>query len=220
MADNESSEDELRQQIEELEEALASQVQARIAAEDAVKSLGEQLAKAERKATPGDGPSTIVSPDLAHAALTDPNSGLFTEDFFRVTVDARIAAARRHLRPVAIALVDVVSGIPGDPEPADTEVVGQSLIETLRDSDTAAQLGDGRYALVLEDTPENGAIWTVERVRRHLAQEQGDLTLWAGIACYPAHAFDGAELLRQADEALTGAREWHQDRIEVAHADS
>jgi len=39
------------------------------------------------------------------------------------------------------------------------------------------------------------------------------------VACYPAHGFDGGELLRQADVALLGAREWHQDRIEVAIAD-
>jgi hypothetical protein len=44
------------------------------------------------------------------------------------------------------------------------------------------------------------------------------LTLWAGVACYPAHAFDAGEILTQADAALTAAREWRQDRIEVATA--
>ena len=93
------------------------------------------------------------------------------------------------------------------------------LRETLRESDTATRLRDGRYGVVLEDTPENGAIWTMERIRRRLAEDDATLTMWAGVACYPAHAFDVAALVERAEHALTGAREWHQDRIEVATAD-
>ena len=72
---------------------------------------------------------------------------------------------------------------------------------------------------MLEDTPENGAIWTMERVRRRLVEDSPDLTLWAGVACYPAHAFDGDDLMEQVRVALTAAREWNQDRIEVAVAE-
>ena len=45
------------------------------------------------------------------------------------------------------------------------------------------------------------------------------MTLWAGIACYPAHAFSTDELLDASRLALTSAREWKQDRIEVATAE-
>ncbi|MEL6985479.1 MAG: hypothetical protein AAFO29_23815, partial [Actinomycetota bacterium] len=44
--------------------------------------------------------------------LLDPGTGLFSEQFFAVTLDTRIAAARRHLRPVALVLLDVVTGMP------------------------------------------------------------------------------------------------------------
>jgi GGDEF domain-containing protein len=74
--------------------------------------------------------------------------------------------------------------------------------------------------LILEDTPENGAVWTVERVRRALAVEHPGQTLWAGIACYPAHAFDAWELFDRAGQALDAAQEWHQDRIEVATSET
>jgi GGDEF domain-containing protein len=67
--------------------------------------------------------------------------------------------------------------------------------------------------------PENGAVWTVERIRRALAGTHSGHTLWAGIACYPAHAFDAWELFERADQALVAAREWQQDRIEVATSD-
>jgi len=151
--------------------------------------------------------------------LADPQTGLFSEGYFRVALDARISAARRHLRPVAVVILDVVQGLEsGHPVPADPKLVAESIAATVRDADTACRMDDGRFALVLEDTPENGAIWTVERVRRRLAEAAPGQTLWAGVACYPAHAFDSDEILAQTEQALQAAREWRQDRIEVAVA--
>lgn len=208
-------------QVAELEEAVAAQVQARMAAEDAVRSLGEQLADAERRSADiARAPDSLVIRGADDAeGLSDPTSGLFNEEYYRAAVDARIAAARRHLRPVAVAFIDVVVGVPGEPTRVAPEMVADCLARTLRDSDTAARLDDGRFALVLEDTPENGAVWTVERIRRRMAEENSDLTLWAGVACYPAHAFEVRDLVGKASEALEAATEWHQDRIEVAVAD-
>lgn len=150
-------------------------------------------------------------------AFLDPETGLYGEPFFGITLASRVAAARRHLRPVAVVLVEVASGVrDGTPKGADPALVGRHVRATLREADTACYLEDSRFALVLEDTPENGAVWTVERVRRALASERNDLTLWAGVACYPAHAFDGDELRTRATAALEAAKEWRQDRIEVA----
>ena len=98
-------------------------------------------------------------------------------------------------------------------------MVADNLVATLRESDTACRTSRGLYALVLEDTPENGAVWTIERLRRRLAENSSDYTVWAGIACYPAHAFEVRDLVGKASEALDAATEWHQDRIEVALAD-
>ena len=103
--------------------------------------------------------------------------------------------------------------------PANRDTVADHILDTLRDSDTACQTSTGLYALVLEDTPENGAVWTVERIRRAMTEESEEITLWAGVACYPAHAFEVRDLVGKASEALDAATEWHQDRIEVAVAD-
>jgi len=94
-----------------------------------------------------------------------------------------------------------------------------SIRQTLRDADTACRMSNGCFALILEDTPENGAVWTVERIRRNLTSRHGQHTLWAGVACYPAHAFSTDEILDQATVALASAREWKQDRIEIATAE-
>jgi two-component system cell cycle response regulator len=166
-------------------------------------------------------PAEVVVTGADDAAqLTDGESQLFSEAYFRVALDARIASARRHLRPVAVALLDLYEGVAGaDIAPAEPARAAESIRETVRDADTACRLADGTYAVILEDTPENGAVWTVERVRRNLVSRHGSHTMWAGVACYPAHAFSADELLEQARVALVSAREWNQDRIEVAVAD-
>ncbi len=165
------------------------------------------------------GPAPASSTSREADLLADPQTGLFSEGYFRVALDARISAARRHLRPVAVVILDVVQGLDtGHPTPSNPKLVAESIAATVRDADTACRMDDGRFALVLEDTPENGAIWTVERIRRRLAESAPGQTLWAGVACYPAHAFDSDEILAQTELALGAAREWRQDRIEVAVA--
>ena len=211
----------MSEQIRQLENAVAAQVQGRMAAEEAVRSLSGQLAAAEKRLGEAtELPVVLAEQGVGGEGLTDHDTGLFNHDYFLVALDSRIAAARRHLRPVAVALLDVVQGRNGDSRPAaDPRLVAGALRETLRESDTATRLRDGRFGIVLEDTPENGAIWTIERVRRRLAEEDPELTMWAGVACYPAHAFDVPAIIAAADTALGSAREWHQDRIEVATGD-
>jgi GGDEF domain-containing protein len=155
-----------------------------------------------------------ASADLTNA---DPETGLLGEAYFTLTLDSRVAAAKRHLRPVAVVLVEVA-----DPDGGVVDVPGVAalLMGTLRAADIACRLdGSGCcFGILLEDTPENGAVWSVERFRRAMAGAGGGTILRAGIACYPAHAFDADELRSRAADALDAARQWRQDRIEVATA--
>ena len=169
--------------------------------------------------------SQITGDPIADQSLTvfqDGTTGLFNEAYFRVAVETRITAARRQLRPVAVVILEVRDGNGDDHQPADALAVATVVRRTLRDADTACRLEDGRVAMVLEDTPEDGAIWAVERLRRALnatAATGKTQMRWAGIACYPAHAFDAKEALAKAERAFLLAREWKQDRIEVAAVD-
>ena len=91
---------------------------------------------------------------------------------------------------------------------------------TLRESDGAFRLRDGGFALVLDDSTDLGALWSIERIRNAVVAEIEGAAIWAGVACYPAHGMTVDELLDQVDHALDAAREWRQDRIEVAPAES
>lgn len=202
---------------QELEQRLATAQMHLETATGRISELELDLATADDRPEPDEALPTIAG---GTAALVEQESQLFSEAYFRVALDARIASARRHLRPVAIALIDIYEGIAGpDALPAPAGRSAESIRQTVRDADTACRLEDGTFAIILEDTPENGAVWTVERIRRNLVSRFGSHTMWAGVACYPAHAFSADELLEQAQVALDSAREWKQDRIEVAIAE-
>lgn len=237
-------EDELRKVRADVEEAEARVYQLEASLADQASNLADQ--------------EDAFYEDDDTDPLTDAATGLFSESFFHVALESRVAAARRHLRPVATVIMQVMEGLPAsEPRPTDACMVAAAIKETLREADTACRLRNGDFALLLEDTPENGAIWTVERIRRrlmapdssvvddssadHSASDNGSpsaagdssagserstaepaldasekLTVWAGVACYPAHAFSTDELLHAASTALQSAQEWRQDRIEVA----
>lgn len=204
---------------------VAAETASRESAEARVGELEAALAEAEQRAADAEASTAAAAASAAEAdlaaaeaeAMLDPVTGLYGEPFFGVTLSSRVAAARRHLRPVAVVLVEVAAGVrEGRASGVDPGLVAKHVTATLREADTACHLEGDRFALLLEDTPENGAVWTVERVRRALAAERKDLTLWAGVACYPAHAFEAGELLARATAALDAAKEWRQDRIEVA----
>ncbi|MFZ4518412.1 MAG: GGDEF domain-containing protein [Microthrixaceae bacterium] len=193
-----------------------------------VEELRARLASAEERvaelegstpARPAAGRPVVDGIGGAHTAatLTDPESQLFSEAYFHVALGSRLASARRHLRPVAVALVQVAEGLAAEgTADAPPARIAESIRETVREADIACRLDDGTFAVILEDTPENGAVWTVERIRRNLVSRFGSHTMWAGVACYPAHAFGTDELVDQARGALVAAQEWKQDRIEVA----
>ena len=153
--------------------------------------------------------------------LTD--DGILRQDFLEVTLANRVAVARRALRPLSLVLIEVfhVGGDAGDPEAGSGRVITDrqitlALAATLRESDVSGRRDDGTYVFVLEDTGEDGAVWTAERMRRSLATMSGDHRFRAGIASYPSHGLDVEAIVVKAERALEVAREWNRDRIEVA----
>ena len=107
---------------------------------------------------------------------------LLDQRYFDAALPNRVAVARRILRPLALVLLEA----DGEAAPV--------VLETLRESDTACRLDDGSIALLLEDTPDDGAVQKVERLRELLPGVR------AGHASYPADALDAADLLAMAKQ--------------------
>jgi diguanylate cyclase (GGDEF)-like protein len=161
--------------------------------------------------------------NLETEPLVDPVSGLLEQQFFKVIVQQRVAAARRQLQPVSVVIFELDGVGRSDTETQNQAlgVLGAVVRRTLRECDAACRIGDTMAAAVLEDTAEAGAVWAAERVRGTLhGSPVGDsLTISAGIACYPSHALNAPELVDQAGRALEAARARGRDHVEIAQPD-
>jgi len=153
----------------------------------------------------------------------DPVSGLLRQRHLPVLLQQVVAAARRKVQPVSVVFWEV-DGL-GDSELDAREqaltALGAVAWRTLRESDSVFRLGDVAAVAILVDTAEPGALTVAERVRDALRTSPvGDsLTVSAGIACYPTHALDAAELVARAGRALELARREGYERDHVAIAE-
>ena len=167
--------------------------------------------------------SLALAPSMDMETAMDSVSGLLDQQYFSVLVQQRVAAARRHLQPIAIVIFDV-DGLDRNDGPACDRALGalgNTMIKSLRESDAACRVGATMAAAILEDTAEAGAVWAAERIRGTLHHESGadTITVSAGIACYPTHALGATELIDRAGSALETARALGRDRLEIATSD-
>lgn len=152
--------------------------------------------------------------------MVDPESGLLLEGLLFTNVEARIAAGRRRLTPVAVVMLEVLEYVQiDDPRPIDPGRTAELLQATLREADGAFRLDEGGFCVVLEDTDDSGAMHVTRRFGQAVEAMAPGAVVRAGVACYPAHGMSGREVLDRADEALDEARRWRQHRIEVARGD-
>jgi diguanylate cyclase (GGDEF)-like protein len=175
------------------------------------------------EATRRNGSDTVANQRDETEPVVDPVSGLLDQQFFKVIVQQRVAAARRQLQPVSVVIfeLDGIGRADVDTRHQALGVLGEVVRRTLRECDAACRIGDTMAAAVLEDTAEAGAVWAAERVRGTLhGSPVGDsLTISAGIACYPSHALNAPELVDQAGRALETARGRGRDHVEIAQPD-
>jgi diguanylate cyclase (GGDEF)-like protein len=153
---------------------------------------------------------------LEGRAFTDPLTGLANHRAFQERLHAEVGRARRHQRPLALALIDVDhfkaindrSGhAAGDRVLA---ALGARLQALLRSEDVLARIGGDEFALMLPETDDAEARLVLERARDEL--ERGPLVdgirvrISAGI-CALEQAADAETLMRLADGALYWSKE-------------
>jgi diguanylate cyclase (GGDEF)-like protein len=163
---------------------------------------------------------TIANADARHHLTTlasvDGLTGLLNQRSFKERLGVEVQAARRHGRPLSLALLDVdhfkrVNDVyghaVGDQVLAE---VARRLTAAARAGETIARVGGEEFAWVLPATEGVNAHAAAERARRAVSARPfpvvGRLTLSAGVAELGAPAGDAEELFRLADVALYWAK--------------
>ncbi|MDO8213336.1 diguanylate cyclase [Conexibacter sp. CPCC 206217] len=139
------------------------------------------------------------------------------------------AQANRSHRPLSLVLLDIdrfkVLNDTWGHDAGDRALVavGRALTGELRESDLAARTGGEEFAVLLPDTPLQGAMAVAEQLRGAIAAVDLDLddhslTASFGVAVLGLHASDAEALMQVADRALYAAKRAGRDRVEVAEA--
>lgn len=177
----------------------------------------------ERKAT---------EQELLRLATTDGLTGLLNRRAFNTEADALIALARRYRHPLSLLVLDVdrfksINDRFGHPA---GDAVLRSLATTLngalRGCDVVGRLGGEEFAIVLPETPPDGAQELGERLLAAVrtgpvpwGEQVLGLTISIGLAWMDAGGNDDLEhLLKRADEALYRAKNSGRDRLVTQEA--
>ncbi len=165
------------------------------------------------------------------SAVTDGLTGLYNSAYFRQALRRELQRARRHKLDLSLVLFDLddfkhVNDTYGHPAGDRVLVEAARVLRGgLREVDVAARYGGEEFALVLPDTPREGAYIVGERIRAALEarSEFGPaklgVTVSGGVASFPVDASGPDELIQRTDEALYRAKVEGKNRIEMESHD-
>jgi two-component system, cell cycle response regulator len=150
----------------------------------------------------------------------DALTGLSNRRFVLTQLAGQVSGARRHERPLSVAIVDVdhvkaINDTRGHAEGDRVLVaVACALREHLRAEDQLGRLGGEEFLVVLPDTDPEAAVAAAEKLRASVAET--GVTVSIGWAAWEGESPE--ELVRRADDALYAAKAAGRDRAVGAPA--
>jgi diguanylate cyclase (GGDEF)-like protein len=152
----------------------------------------------------------------------DPLTGLSNRRFILTQLSGMVSGARRHGRPLSIAIVDLDNFKAVNDEhghQTGDEVLTaavRAMRRRLRAEDQLGRLGGEEFLVLLPDTDTPAAAVVAESLREEVASAPAPVgvTASAGVATWGGEPPE--ELLRRADQALYAAKRGGRDRIEAA----
>ncbi|PZA06541.1 MULTISPECIES: sensor domain-containing diguanylate cyclase [unclassified Meiothermus] len=159
---------------------------------------------------------------LKHLAERDELTGLYNRRVLMARFREEFHRALRYGQPLSLLMIDV-DGFKEYNDtyghPAGDEVlkqVARRIQSRLRAGDLLARYGGEEFALLLPNTPSQGAMALAERLRQEVEQASWPsrpVTISVGVATQSAAAEEPHTLLAAADEALYQAKRLGKNRV-------
>lgn len=158
--------------------------------------------------------NVLLHQEARRQAIMDGLTGVWNYRYFRIRYEQEIDRSARFRRPFSLVVVDIddfkqVNDAHGH-QRGDSVLIelARRVKAAIRDIDVLARYGGEEFALILPETDAEGGRRTAEKIRSIVgdAPFEGspplNITVSAGLSCFPEHGADGQTLLRSADAAL------------------
>ena len=164
---------------------------------------------------------------LYSLAITDELTHLNTRRHFEYCIGKKFSQCQEEGGHLTLLILDVdnfkgVNDTYGHPAgDAVLKLVSARIYETIRENDLAFRYGGEEFAVLLAETPVEGAVEVAERVRLAIAEavfEEDALhvTISIGAAETPLHASSIEDLVKKADKALYEAKKTGKNKVVVS----
>ena len=162
-------------------------------------------------------------------AITDPLTGLFNRRRFDDVLAREFALTRRYATPLSCLMIDIdhfkrINDLYGhDAGDRVLSGVASRITTRLREVDTAARFGGEEFAVLLPQTPKQGATVVAERIAAMIrgehfefAEGSASVTVSIGVAdCRDVAGGAPEALVKAADSALYLAKSLGRNQVVV-----
>jgi diguanylate cyclase (GGDEF)-like protein len=179
-----------------------------------------------------------AEPSTMHLELTDtsqcdPLTGLLGRRVLRDRLNHAMSRSLRNERLVGLMLLnvnkfkDINEALGYEAGDAILAQTAASVRDCLRDSDTVVRWGGDEFIVILEDLAQVGdAQQVAEKILDRFAlplragERESFVSLSVGIATFPAPGCDIDTLLKRADTAMSRAKMWGENSVQVYSSDA
>jgi diguanylate cyclase (GGDEF)-like protein len=170
---------------------------------------------------------------LERQATEDPLTGLFNRRHFELCFEAELLRSLRGHHPLSLIVIDIdhfkrVNDTGGHPKGDFVlKTVAAAMKSHTRTTDTLGRLGGEEFAVLLPDTPLEGAAYVAESLRQIIESPRfapwpgHDGKITASVGCATLAAGErGPDLMHRADAALYAAKQGGRNRVVCADSGS
>ncbi len=172
----------------------------------------------------------ILRETLETQARHDPLTDLYNRRYMEEALERELRRAERSQRPMGVVMLDLdyfkrYNDTLGHEAGDQLLVALANLLRTqVRAGDIVCRYGGEEFLVILPETSPELVVQRAEQLRRLVSEQLrdpsdgrvGPVTLSLGVAVFPLHAGNAAELVRAADAALYRAKSNGRNRVEVA----
>jgi diguanylate cyclase (GGDEF)-like protein len=162
-------------------------------------------------------------------ASTDSLTGMYNKRYILNEMENQIKIVRRNQRLFSIVMLDIddfknINDSHGHLAGDDyLKKVAQTIVDSLREQDTASRFGGEEFLILLPETTLEGAQKLAERIRQKIENMELDFqgniirsTISAGVSQFSLEFSDAENFIRSADIALYRSKSEGKNRVTIA----